>query len=170
MNKKVREKMIAIGTMVVLSFGIIVGIRAVNGSSKSEGIALDTSAYTNENASVIEAFALGESENAITGYAVTASSIGFNAETPITLKITFDADKTTITNFEVVSQAETTGLGANVESDEFKAMFVNTTAPVYTADMTAKGTNFDQITGATVSSKAVAYAVNAASDFLATME
>ena len=83
------------------------------------------------------------------------------------MKITFDADKTTIKTVEVLAQEETPGLGGNVATEEFQAQFAGKTSPVYTADMAAEGTAFDQVTGATLSSKAVANAINAANDFLA---
>ena len=54
--------------------------------------------------------------------------------------------------------------------EEFSSQFTDMPAPVYTADMEATGTAFDQVTGATVSSKAVANGINVAYDFLNTIQ
>lgn len=172
MNKKLRNNIIATATMVVLSFGIIVGIKYNNGDfdSKANTQALDVSTYSNENAQVTAAAAILGADDAVTGYEVTVTSVGFNSGSPIEMKITFGTDKATMTAFEVVAQEETPGLGGNVATEEFQAQFANVQAPVYTADMAADGTAFDQITGATISSKAVAYAINAACDFLTTVQ
>jgi len=172
MNKKLRNNVIATAAMVVLSFGIIAGIKYKNGDfgSKVKSQAIDVTAYSNENAQITEAAAILGAVDTVTGYEVTVASAGFNAASPIQMKVTFDADKTTITAFEVLAQEETTGLGANVATEEFQGQFMNMQAPVYTADMAATGTAFDQVTGATLSSKAVANAINAACEFLASVQ
>ena len=86
------------------------------------------------------------------------------------MKVTFDADKITVTGFEVIDQKETTGLGANITTEEFAGQFAGMTAPVYTGDMSAVGTAFDQVSGATISSKAVAHGINAAGEYLETVQ
>lgn len=172
MNKKLRNQIIAIASMVVLSLGTIVCIKYTNGDfgAKQNAEALDVSAFTNENATILEAARLLDGENATTGYEVTVSAIGFNAAEAIQMKVTFDDTKTNVVSFEVVAHAETEGLGGNIAKPEFVEQINGVVAPVYTADMAAEGTAFDQITGATLSSKAVAYAVNAAYEFIATIQ
>lgn len=172
MNQKLRNNVIAIGAMVVLSIGIIAGIKYTNGDfgAKEKVVALDVSGYVNSDATITEANRCVDGSDATTGYVVTATATGFNAASPIEMKITFDAAKEKVVSFEVLSQEETPGLGANVATEEFAAQFANVAGPVYTADMTATGTAFDQISGATISSKAVAHAINAAYEYLATVE
>ena len=85
------------------------------------------------------------------------------------MDITFDVDKATVKEFVVVTQEETPGLGAKIADDEFKNTIISLTAPISTADMEAGTSSFDQLTGATLSSKAVANAVNVAYDFLQTV-
>lgn len=172
MNKKLRNNVIAISAMVVLSFGIIVGIKYTNGDfgAKEKVEALDVSAFASEDANVTEAYRLVGSDDVATGYTVTATATGFNAASPIEMKVTFDADKTTVVSFEVLAQSETPGLGGNIANEDFAAALNNVAAPVYTGDMEASGTEFDQISGATISSKAVAHAINAAYEFLATVQ
>lgn len=172
MNKKLKNNVIAIGAMVVLSIGIIAGIKYTNGDfgAKEKTEALDVSAFTDENATVTEAVKVLGIDDSVTGYAVTVTSAGFNAASPIEMKVTFDAEKANVVSFEVLAQEETAGLGSNITNEDFTAQFNNVAAPVYTADMTAEGTAFDQISGATLSSKAVANGINAAYEFLLTVE
>lgn len=172
MNNKLKNNIVAIGAMVVLSIGIIAGIKYTNGDfgAKEKTEALDVSAYSNDNATVTEAVRVLGSDDATTGYAVTVESVGFNAASPISMKVTFDAEKANVVSFEVLAQEETAGLGGNIATEEFTAQFANVAAPVYTGDMAATGTAFDQISGATLSSKAVANGINAAYEFLASVQ
>lgn len=172
MSKKMRNNIIACGAMVVLSFGIIMGIKFANGDfgAKENKVSISVDGFTSQDATVSEAFCLLDDADQTTGYVVTVSAVGFNAASPIVMNVTFGTDKTTIQKFEVADQQETQGLGGNVATPEFQAAFEGVTAPVYTGTMDANGTAFDQITGATISSVAVANAINAASEFLATVE
>lgn len=172
MNKKLRNQIIAIASMVVLSLGTIVCIKYTNGDfgAKQNTEALDVSAFANENATILEAARLLDSNNATTGYEVTVGAIGFNTAEAIQMKVTFDDTKTNVVSFEVVAHMETEGLGGNIAKPEFVEQINGAVAPVYTADMAAEGTAFDQVSGATLSSKAVAYGINTAYEFLATIQ
>ncbi len=171
MNKKLMKNLLAIGGMIVLSLGIIVGIKYTNGdfSAKDNGVPLSVEGYANDNVTVNEAYRLEDGE-VTSGYTVTVTTVGFNPGMPIVTKISFASDKQTITNIEVLEQMETPGLGGKIAEEGFSSMFENVTAPVYTADMEQNGTSFDQITGATITSKAMATAINAACEFLTTVE
>ena len=70
----------------------------------------------------------------------------------------------------MIDQKETDGLGANITTEEFAGQFAGMTAPVYTGDMSAVGTAFDQVSRATISSKAVAHGINAAGEYLETVQ
>lgn len=172
MSKKLKNNVIAIGVMVVLSIGIIVGTKFANGDfgPKDNRVALNVDGFTSNNATISEAYRLLGEEDETAGYSVTVSSTGFNTGTPIVMKVTFDAAKTNVTGFEVLEQDETTGLGANITTEEFTSQFAGKTAPVYTGDMSAIGTAFDQVSGATMSSKAVAHGINAAAEYLETVQ
>lgn len=172
MNNKLKNNVIAIAVMVVLSIGIIVGIKFANDDfrAKDNRVALNVNGFTSNDATISEAYRLlGEAEETM-GYSVTVSTTGYNTGEPIVIKVTFDADKTTVTSFEVLEQSETPGLGANITTEEFAGQFAGMTAPVYTGDMSAIGTEFDQVSQATISSKAVARGINAAGEYLETVQ
>ena len=171
MNKKVRNNVIAIATMVVLSFGIITCIKFSQGENGSDvkTEAIELGGYTSELATIQTAAKVLDGADAVSGYKVIVESVGFNAQAPIVMDITFDVDKATVKEFVVVTQEETPGLGAKIADDEFKNTIISLTAPISTADMEAGTSSFDQLTGATLSSKAVANAVNVAYDFLQTV-
>lgn len=64
----------------------------------------------------------------------------------------------TVTGVEVVKTAETSGLGANAGKADWRAQFVGLTNAAVTKD----GGTIDSITGATITSRAVANGVNSA--------
>lgn len=171
MNKKLRNNAIAIASMVVLSLGIIVAIKYTNGDfgAKQTGEPIEVVQDSNGVATVLEASRFVNGEGVVDAYEVTVSTVGFNAAEPIQMKVKFDGE-TAITGIEVVSQNETPGLGANITTEDFAAQFNGVAAPVYTADMEAVGTAIDQVSGATISSKAVAEGINAAYEMLLTIQ
>ena len=170
MNKKVRNSCLAAGAMAVLSIGIIGAMNIFTVEKAAKQIALDLNGFTSEVAEVNSAAALLGAGDEVTGYVVNVSSIGFNEANPIVMDVTFDTTGTTITEVAIVEQQETPGLGANIANEDFTGAFAGVTAPVYTADMAAEGSSFDQIAGATISSKAVANGINAACEVIATIE
>lgn len=172
MSKKMKQNLIAIVAMVLISFGIVGATKYVRGDfdTKEKVELLQVEGFTSEDATIQEASRLLDKADETVGYSVVASATGYNSQVPVCIKVTFDATKTNITSFEVVKQDETQGLGANITTEEFANQINGLAAPVYTADMETTGSAFDQITGATFSSKAVATAINAAYEFVQTVE
>lgn len=161
--------LIALGAMTVVSVGLIFGMRSLTGEKKAKTQALDIAGYTSEDATIQSAGRIVGSEDATKGYVVTVSSAGYNAANPIVMDITFDATGKTMTAFEVKENQETTGLGSKVSEEPFINQFNGMTAPVYAGDMEANGTELEAVSGATVSSMAVARAINTACDYLSTV-
>ena len=95
----------------------------------------------------------------VIGYAVAMNTKGFSAG----LKLMFGVDtQNTITGLSVVDcSSETPGLGANAANDSFKAQFAGKSGSVA---VTKDGGDIEALTGATITSRAVA---NAASEALA---
>lgn len=93
-----------------------------------------------------------------TGYVIGTTTSGYAG--PISMLIGVDSDGF-VTGLQVRSMEETFGLGAEALTDwEFLAQFLRTEGDV------SVGTNIDAITGATVTSKAIARSVNSAVGFV----
>lgn len=92
------------------------------------------------------------------GYVFTSGAKGYGG----TVAVMVGVDMTgTITGVEILSHAETPGLGANAVKPDFKDRFIGKTG-VLTVDKTSnEGQNIQAITAATITSKAVTNAVNA---------
>ena len=92
------------------------------------------------------------------GYVFTSGAKGYGG----TVAVMVGVDMTgTITGVEILSHAETPGLGANAVKPDFKDRFIGKTG-VLTVDKTSnEGQNIQAITAATITSKAVTSAVNA---------
>ena len=89
----------------------------------------------------------------------TTSSKGYGGDITIMLGISAEGKTETIA---ILKQTETPGLGANIETDHFKSNFKQ--KPLEATNWTVKkdGGDVDQITAATISSRAVSDAVNKA--------
>ena len=108
--------------------------------------------YTGEDANISLVYK-GE-----TGYVIGTTTAGYAG--PISMLIGVHADGY-VTGLQVRSMEETFGLGAEALTDwEFLAQFLRTEGDA------AIGTNVDAITGATVTSKAIARCVNSAVAFV----
>lgn len=92
------------------------------------------------------------------GYALLVSPRGYKADIEMTLGVTNEG---TITLLAINSQSETAGLGSKVAGEEFLSQF-----PGQAADTGALKNEFDAVTGATVSSKAVLSGLTQAATFL----
>ena len=109
-------------------------------------------AYTGEDTNITCVYK-GE-----TGYVIGTTTAGYAG--PIGMLIGVHADGY-VTGLQVRSMEETFGLGAEALTDwEFLAQFLRTEGDA------AVGTNIDAITGATVTSKAIARCVNSAVAFV----
>lgn len=96
------------------------------------------------------------------GYIFTSSAKGYGGE--VKVMTGFDMDGK-IVGFEILDcSGETPGLGQNSKKDEFKNRFIGKTGALQVNKTSNDGQNIQAITAATMTSKAVVSAVNAASE------
>lgn len=89
-----------------------------------------------------------------TGYVIETCVYGYAGDITMLVGVSNDG---TVTGLQVRDMAETLGLGAEALTDwEFLVQFLNTSGDAEV------GTNVDALTGATVTSKAIARSVNSA--------
>ena len=93
------------------------------------------------------------------GYVFTTGAKGYGGT--VGVMVGFDLEGT-ITGIEILSHAETPGLGANATGDSFKSRFVGKSGELTVDKNSNDGQNIQAITAATITSKAVVSAVNAA--------
>lgn len=67
-----------------------------------------------------------------------------------------------VTGVNILSHAETAGLGANATTEKFRNQFINLVAGITVSKDKAGENSIDALTGATITSRAVTDAVNAA--------
>lgn len=99
------------------------------------------------------------SANGGEGYVFSCQAKGYGGA--VQLAVGVKADKT-ITGLSVLSMSETPGLGAKCTTPEFQAQFAG-----IQADKIVINQDYDQISGATITSSAVMRAVNATLKFVA---
>ena len=125
-NKNVRG-ILALAVVTALSFGVILGSKALAVDTKEEGGAAEdkvTEELDVKGAEGIEAAA--KTEN---GYRVTVKTKGYGGD--IVMNVSFDAEAETVTKVEVTEQSETPNLGARIAEIEFLDQFNCVKAPVY---------------------------------------
>ena len=156
-NKEVRG-ILALVVVTALSFGVILG---------SNALAKDTQGGDDQAQSqVTEELDVGDAENidkaykTDSGYLVTVKEAGYGGD--ITMDVSFDADKSTITKVEVTEQTETEGVGSKITEPEFLGQFEGVQAPVYLEGMsvqsgedeasqeTAQENDLDELEGVTL--------------------
>ena len=156
-NKEVRG-ILALVVVTALSFGVILG---------SNALAKDTQGGNDQAQSqVTEELDVGDAENidkaykTDSGYLVTVKEAGYGGD--ITMDVSFDADKSTITKVEVTEQTETEGVGSKITEPEFLGQFEGVQAPVYLEGMsvqsgedeasqeTAQENDLDELEGVTL--------------------
>lgn len=109
-------------------------------------------AYTGEDANIVCVYK-GE-----TGFVVGTTTAGYAGPISMLIGVSFDGY---VTGLQVRNMEETYGLGAEALTDwEFLKQFLRTEGDAEV------GTNIDAITGATVTSKAIARSVNSAVAFV----
>lgn len=131
--------------------------------------AVTSEAYTNalaaagvDRAAVQEAYQALDASGNVIGYAmVTDSTNGYSGQISISVGIKLDG---TISGMEFLVMNETQGIGAKATEPDFMNQFVGKTT-----DQFALGENVDAMSGATVTSKAVTNAMNAALVFVQQM-
>ena len=92
------------------------------------------------------------------GYVFTTGAKGYGGTVSVMVGIAKDG---TITGIEILSHAETPGLGANAVKPEFKDRFIGKAGELTVDKNSNDGQNVQAITAATITSKAVVSAVNA---------
>lgn len=98
------------------------------------------------------------------GYCINASSPGYGGN--VEMMVGMDSELK-LSGIEILSNSETAGLGANCTKPEFKAQFAGLQAPISVSKGNANGVNqINAITGATITSNAVASGVNSAYESL----
>lgn len=99
-----------------------------------------------------------DSNDKTVGYVFTSSAKGYGGA--IGVMVGMDTEGV-ITGIEILSHAETPGLGANATGDGFKSNFVGKSGTLTVNKNSNDGQNVQAITAATITSKAVTSAVNA---------
>lgn len=101
-----------------------------------------------------------DGEKRIVGFCITAASAGYGGDVEMMVGVNGELK---LAGAEILSNSETAGLGANCTKDDFKAQFKGLTAPIEVVKGTANGENqINALTGATITSNAVASGVNEA--------
>ena len=129
----------------------------------------DTNQVTVEHGGRSWIFQVAIKNKAFAGAAVeTSSTAGYGGDISLMLGINSE-DKTQA--IAILGQKETPGLGANIETDSFKGNFAEKDLSATKWAVAKDGGDIDQITAATISSRAVTEAVKAAIDaYLANMD
>lgn len=109
-----------------------------------------------------------EKNGEVVGTAVkSVSNKGFSGD--IVIMVGFDKDGS-VENTAVLRHAETPGLGAKMEEDEFRAQFREMTSDSFDISVKKDGGEVDSITASTITSRAFCDAVNKARKALELMD
>ena len=130
-NKNVRG-IIALAVVPALSFGVIMGSKAL---AKDMGTGASNTAeeQVKEEIDTKGAEGIEKAVKTENGYMVTAKVKGYGGD--IVMNVSFDAEKKKVTKVEVTEQKETEGLGAKVADAEFLSQFEGVEAPVFLPGM-----------------------------------
>ncbi len=93
------------------------------------------------------------------GYVFTSSAKGYGGAVGVMVGIDMEGK---ITGVEILSHSETPGLGANATKSDYKDRFIGKSGELTVSKTDNSGQNVQAITAATITSKAVTNAVNAA--------
>ena len=130
-NKNVRG-IIALAVVTALSFGVIMGSKAL---AKDMGTGASNTAeeQVKEEIDTKGAEGIEKAVKTENGYMVTAKVKGYGGD--IVMNVSFDTEKKKVTKVEVTEQKETEGLGAKVADAEFLSQFEGVEAPVFLPGM-----------------------------------
>ena len=130
-NKNVRG-IIALAVVTALSFGVIMGSKAL---AKDMGTGASNTAeeQVKEEVDTKGAEGIEKAVKTENGYMVTAKVKGYGGD--IVMNVSFDAEKKKVTKVEIVEQKETEGLGAKIADAEFLSQFEGVEAPVFLPGM-----------------------------------
>ncbi|MEG0382509.1 MAG: RnfABCDGE type electron transport complex subunit G [Christensenella sp.] len=119
--------------------------------------------YNREQYSVIKEVYEGTAEGASVGYTYSIVTKGYKPGLGVTVGIGADGK---VTGVAIGAHEETPGLGANAVKPDFLEQFTETDGPIVIAKSPSGAQNEVQaLTGATITSKGVASAVNTAREF-----
>ena len=121
-------------------------IAAIFGDTITVGEDIQTSSPVDKLAPVMR-------DGKLLGYAVSVTGSGVGGDIDMIVGVAEDG---TVLGVQILTLSETPGLGARVAEDSFLSRFTQSTPPY------SVGENIDAVAGATISSRAVAAAVNAA--------
>ncbi len=102
--------------------------------------------------------ALDESGNVI-GYVVVNSEKGYGGDVQVMTGVGVDGK---VVGVDILNHSETAGLGANADKEKFRDLFKGLTAGINVSKDGSGENTVKALTGATITSKAVAKAVNIA--------
>ena len=114
--------------------------------------------YLDEGGMVLAVYQAGDA-----GYVVEVGPSGFGGVIDMMVGVDHEG---TCTGISIISMSETAGLGANAKKDWFRERFVGQSG---TVQVTKDGGAIDALTGATITSRAVAAGVTAALEAVATL-
>ncbi|MBS6194964.1 MAG: FMN-binding protein [Clostridiales bacterium] len=130
-NKNVRG-ILALAVVTALSFGVIIGSKALAVSTEGG----NTSAAEDKVLEELDTNGAENIEKAVkteSGYVVTVKTKGYGGD--VVMNVSFDKEGKKVTKAEVVQQNETEGLGAKIAEPEFLSQFEGVEAPVYLPGM-----------------------------------
>lgn len=164
MRKKILTPLAAIliaALVLLAAYNGLMGLRLSNAQAELEqkmqtilpgSVAFTEEAYTGEDANIQKVYK-GE-----TGYVVGTMTHGYAGNIAMLIGV---SNQGTVTGLQIRDMHETLGLGQEALTDwQFLAQFLNTTGDAEV------GTDIDALTGATVTSRAVARSVNSAVGFV----
>ena len=121
-----------------------------------DAVSFGEAAVSDDGTSVVEAL---DENGATIGYVVVNSAKGYGGD--ISVMTGVDADGK-VTGVNILSHAETAGLGAKAAEQSFRDRFLGLVQGITVSKDKAGDNSIDAITGATITSRAVVNAVNEA--------
>lgn len=121
---------------------------------------------TFDGAEVTEVLEAKDADGNTLGYVMNLTAKeGYGGDITFTIGVTTEG---TMTGLSVLSHSETAGLGANCTTESFQSQFVGLKGPeiTYSKEGASADNEFDAISGATITSKALTKAINAGLGFL----
>lgn len=129
-NKNIKG-IIALAVVTALSFGVIIGSKALSTDMTDNTGTTEANATEELDVSGIENIEKAvKTEN---GYTVTVRQKGYGGD--IVMNVSFDETASAITELKIIEQNETEGLGAKIAEADFLKQFREITAPVYLPGM-----------------------------------
>lgn len=121
---------------------------------------------TFDGAEVTEILEAKDADGNTSGYVMSLTAKeGYGGDITFTIGVTVEG---TMTGLSILSHSETAGLGANCTTESFQSQFVGLKGPeiAYSKEGASADYEFDAISGATITSKALTKAINAGLGFL----